>query len=185
MHGERGDPAVAQGVETHLAADGVGQAEPAADPFVDVRRVELERGRVKSQVPKESVAEDQPPYGRVDPVRAHEQVGLDHLTGVQRDPYPVVVLVDTGERGAEAHVQVTAQHPFQVGPHDAEQPALDRLFELGVHDAAALVAVFVQQQRLPHVVCHVLDGRQQAHGLDRVEARAEEVDHVPLGARPR
>lgn len=85
--------------------------------------------------------EDLAADGRVDPVGADQQIGLDRAAVAEGDGDTVGAVVDAGEGGGVAYLDaagdVVAQRAFEVGAHDAGQLTVHDLGELGEAHARA------------------------------------------------
>ena len=120
-------------------------------------------------------------------IGADEQIGLELSAIIEGNHHAVAVVGNVDQCRAEPQIhllgQMISQHLFQIGPHDAAQPALDRFCELPVRHTGAAPTVVVNEAHLVDGVRDFVDRRQQAHRFRRIISRAEEVDHVTL--RPR
>ncbi|WP_166427265.1 hypothetical protein [Nonomuraea mesophila] len=92
-----------------------------------IRRVEGERRRVQAQVAQAAVLrpERQPADGRMDPVGAHEQIGIQDGAVLQRHRHAAGAVGEVDQRGVIAQLdlgrKVLGQHGLHVGTQQVQQ----------------------------------------------------------------
>ena len=189
MKTEHRHPRVRQGVEAHLSVGRVGHAELSTDLLAECVVLEHPRGRVQPEVTQILLllAEDDLPHARVDAIGPDQHVSGDLLSVRQTNGDAVRAVVHLVDRRAEPEIdsigEALAQRSLEVGTHQAQQSATEGPGDLPVGQGGTSTSAGIAVGHVADRVAQLAQTRQQAHGLRRIEARAEEVDHVPLVAR--